>query len=322
MRAALRSLRVRFAITAFVAIYVPVLVLLAVTLVVEQEVDLQRDGVVQVDDTVETTRPAPVVVAAALVLAPVAAALAWWLAGRAVRGVEAAVAVQGRLVEEASHELRTPLAVLTTNAQVLLDHPEPTIDLLRDGIERSGMVAGRMARAVDALLIDARSRARSITRIPTDLGALAAAVVAELGPAADAGEVSLDLVLARGSGDAPIDEPSVRRAVANLVTNAIEHSPRGATVTVEVIRPDDGIVGLTVSDQGPGVAPEDRDRIFDRFWTRRPGGAGLGLAVARQVAEAHGGTLTVVSPAADGRGARFVLHLGRGANAGRDGELR
>ena len=314
MRAALRSLRVRFAAVAFLATYVPVLILLGVSFVTEERVDVEvLDGVTEDQITVDTA-PSPLLIPVAILLAPAAAGLAWWLSGRAIRPVEEAVAVQGRLVEEASHELRTPLAVLTTNAQVLLDHPEPTVELLRDGVERSGTAAERMTRTIDALLADARSRSRAITRTPTDLGALARSVVRDLEPVAGARSVGLEVSVEEGPVTAAVDEESVGRALGNLVTNAIEHSPNGSTVTV-VVRRAGPTVELVVTDRGPGVAAEDRARIFDRFWTRRPDGTGLGLAVVRQVAEAHGGTISVTSPdegepgSDDGPGARFVLQL-------------
>lgn len=308
MRSALRSLRVRFAIVAFLAIYVPVLALLGVTLVVEEQVDILVGEGLTSDQVQVTTSPSPVLIPVGLALAPVAAGLAWWLAGRAVRPVEEAVAVQGRLIEETSHELRTPLAVLTNSAQILLDHPEPSLELFREGIERSGAAAERMTRTIDGLLLDARSRSREITRTRTDLTVLVSSVVDELRSASEAKSVDLELVGGGSSIPVAVDEPALARAVANLVTNAIEHSPVGGTVTVEVVG-GDGSAEVVVTDRGPGVAPDDQDRIFERFWTRRPDGTGLGLAVVRQVAEAHGGTVTLVSPVGDAEGARFALRL-------------
>ncbi|MEM9133462.1 MAG: HAMP domain-containing sensor histidine kinase [Actinomycetota bacterium] len=332
MRGLLRSLRVRFVALAFAAIYLPVVVLFIVTFATEETTtdvsgEVAGDGVaideeVEVFETsggdlvVETGRVAVPVWITAILLAPVAAAAAWWLSGRAVRPVEEAVAVQGRLVEEASHEMRTPLAVLVNNAEILLDHPEPTIELYRQGIERSGTAARRLSDTIDALLVDARGRARSLTRLPLDVATVAAGVVDDVQAVAQRRSVTVSAstapTLGTASTQAPVDEASLTRAVANLVTNAIEHAPEGGAVQVEV-RGGDGEVAVVVTDDGPGVAPTDHARIFDRFWTGRPegGGTGLGLALGRQIAEAHGGTVTVASPVADGRGARFTLTVRR-----------
>ncbi len=326
MRSLLRSLRVRFAVLTFAAIYIPVVVLLTVTVVVEEtnvetpaQLDVDPNNADEVDipglgvDVEQSQVLLPVWVTAAL-LAPMAAAAAWWLSGRAVRPVEEAVAVQGRLVEEASHEMRTPLAVLVNNAEILLDHPEPTIELYRQGIERSGVAARRLTDTIDALLVDARGRARSLTRLPLDVAALAAGVVDDLQTVAARRSVTLVALDVDGgeATEAPVDEASLTRAVANLVTNAVEHAPEGGSVEIRVTA-GDGVVAVSVTDDGPGVAPHDHERIFDRFWTGRAegGGTGLGLALARQIAEAHGGTVTVASPVADNRGARFTLTVRR-----------
>ncbi len=324
IRGVLRSLRVRFALVAFAAIYLPVAVLAAATLVVEQDVTVAGSDQGLVQDVEVTARPSPILVAVAVLMAPMAAVLAWWLAGRAVRPVQQAVAVQERLVAEVGHELRTPLAVLTTNAEVLLGHPEPSLELYRDGLERSRSAAGRMTTAVEALLVDARVRARTITVRAADLGAVARSVVADLAPMAAARAVPLVITGDDAPVTAAVDEPSVRRAVTNLVVNAIEHSPPEQPVVVAIGmvggHEDDGrSVVVSVIDRGPGVATADRAWIFDRFRTGRADGAGLGLAVVRQVAEAHGGSIEVEdAPAAadrPGPGACFVLRLPVGATA-------
>ncbi|MEM7273687.1 MAG: HAMP domain-containing sensor histidine kinase [Actinomycetota bacterium] len=312
MRSLLRSLRVRFALLTFAAIYLPVLILLLATVITEQDTTVSFDGAQQVEQELITTRPSPFVLVTAIGLAPVAAAAAWWLAGRAVAPVEEAIGVQRQLIEEASHELRTPLAVLTGNADVLLADPDPTIDLLRDGVARSGVAARRMAATIDGLLVDARGRARTIARRPADLVALARDVTTELQPLASDRRVEIAAPQRAGAGpvEVAVDEPSIRRAVANLVTNAIEHAPPGTTVDVTVTTTGDE-VRIVIVDAGPGIAGQDRERIFDRFWTGRADGTGLGLSMARQIAMAHGGTVTVDSPIADHGGTRATLIVSR-----------
>jgi signal transduction histidine kinase len=118
------------------------------------------------------------------------------------------------------------------------------------------------------------------------------------------------------------DADRIVQAVGNLLGNAIKFTPRGGSVTFAIERHPDGI-GFRVTDSGPGIAAADVPHLFDRFWqaqrTRR-GGAGLGLAIARGIAEAHGGRIDVVT--APGEGSTFTLVLpmepppGRGAASG------
>ncbi|HEV7721807.1 MAG TPA: HAMP domain-containing sensor histidine kinase [Iamia sp.] len=340
----------QLAVLGFVAIYAPLLLVLGVDTVAEEEVTATTLGGQDVMVTGGgggggwTTWTV-------IALAPVAVALAWWWAGRAVgpldrvrrvaeeiegsdlsrridlpRGptevvalaagfdamldrLERAVTTQGALIEEASHELRTPLAVVLTSADVALSHPGPTLDEHRAALERCRAAAQRMRSTVDDLLVEARGRARSLDRQPVDLVALVRTVAADVAVVAVAADVE---VVVRGPGALPgaVDEASVRRALANLVDNAVRHAPSGSTVEVSVATADgDGTV--TVTDHGPGIGPEQLDLVFERFW-HGPGtaaGAGLGLPIARQVARAHGGDVTLRSPSPAGDGCTVTLRL-------------
>lgn len=347
MIGALRSLRVRLALTGSLAIYLPVVLVFAVTAVNQREVaDIAPDGSTrQVSQT--SVDPNGWTTATVIALLPITVALAWWWSGRAVRpfvlireAVEAIEAsdlslrvggaqgtteaiglaaafdamldrlersaqVQRRLIEETSHELRTPLAVLITGADVLLRHPEPDIAIFREGLERSRNAAERLRDAVGELLVDARGRARVIDRRPTDVTALVGEVFDEA--AAFAASRSVRLVL-RGaaSAEAPVDGPSVHRAVANLVHNAVKHAPEGTAVDVEVTRSSTGIA-VVVADAGPGIPAAERDQVFERYWRgERAPGTGLGLPIARQIAQAHGGELELLDAE---QGCRFRLTL-------------
>jgi signal transduction histidine kinase len=336
----------QLALVGFVAIYLPVVVLLGVTRLTSDETFETENGTLV---TSNESGQSGWITLTVILLVPLAAALAWWWAGRAVRPIirmrtvaeqieatdlsrrialstgpdeitglaasfdamldrlERSADEQRRLLEETSHELRTPIAVLTTNAEVLLAHPTPTLADYRSGLERSASAASRLQRTLDELLVDARARSRAIERHPVDLGALVADVIDELRPLAAAGSVELDYEPPAHAFGA-VDAATVRRAVANLVDNAVRHAPARSAVNVTV-GVDGPTAHIAVNDHGAGIAVAERERIFDRFWTRRDGGAGLGLPIARQVAEAHGGTLTVESPGPAGDGAVFHLTL-------------
>ena len=232
--------------------------------------------------------------------------------------LERAADTQRRLVEEASHELRTPLAVLATNADVLLADPSAGVEAYRRGLERSRAAADRLRTTIDDLLVDARGRARTLDRRPADLVAIARAAMEDARVLAERRQVALSLS-GPPSARCAVDEPTVRRAVANLLDNAVRHAPDGSAVDVGVAVTAAG-AAVSVADHGPGIPPDQQDHIFERFWRGGAGtpdaadgpgtpGTGLGLPIARQIALAHGGDLTVRSPGPAGDGATFTLSL-------------
>jgi signal transduction histidine kinase len=153
----------------------------------------------------------------------------------------------------------------------------------------------RMSAITDDLLVlaSADEGALALASETTDLHDLAARVAASLQGLAARSGVTLEI---EGSETlAEVDPERFQQVLRNIVANAVDFSPPGAVVTV-MTRTDDGVAELTVADEGPGIPPELRERVFDRFFridlarTRRSGG-GLGLAIAREVVEAHGGTI-------------------------------
>jgi signal transduction histidine kinase len=347
----MKSLRVRLALTGSIAIYLPVVLVFGVTAINYESYGVVGDDGVERTVSRSGIEPSGWAVLTVVLLLPVTVALAWWWSGRAVRPfervraaaeriegtdlglrvgnaegtteavalaaafdsmldrLERSAAVQRQLVEEASHELRTPLAVLITGADVVLAHPEPSLELYREGMERSRSAAHRLRDVVDELLVDARGRARVIERRPVDLAVLVREVAAEFAPAAVE-------VTGAESAEAAVDGPSVRRAIGNLVGNAVKHAPEGTVVAVEVETVPDA-VAVTVTDEGPGIPEADRERVFERFWRGESApGTGLGLPIARQIAQAHGGDVELLDSAGfndSATGCRFRLTLPRGA---------
>jgi signal transduction histidine kinase len=215
-----------------------------------------------------------------------------------------ASAVQRHLVEDTSHQLRTPLAVLATNVDLLLSDAGPMSDEHRTGLERTRRAVDRLQATVDELLTTARTESLRTQRTGNDLAALARDVADDRTDAAAHDGVTIE-VAGPERLHCDIDPPAVRRAVANLVDNAIRFSPGGGTIVIET-----GVDGdrafLSVTDRGQGIGPDELDRVFDRYWRGDGGGEGIGLSIVRQVADAHGG-VEVTTP--DGGGTTFTLRF-------------
>ena len=211
--------------------------------------------------------------------------------------------VQREFTADAAHELRTPLAILRARLETISD--TKLKHELRDDIDS-------MSRIINQLLEVAELDAVVITQSEqTDLTSVGSEVVQAMAPLALRQNRSVALMAApepvwvRGNAE------MIRRAIRNLVENALRHTPAGTTVEVSVGK--DGSV--FVSDEGPGVPAAERELIFQRFWRkdrRRSGGAGLGLAIVRRIVEAHNGSVAVTE--GTGGGAVFSIRLNLAQN--------
>ncbi|MEY2416703.1 MAG: hypothetical protein QOH53_2037 [Ilumatobacteraceae bacterium] len=280
------------------------------------------------------------------ILALIAAALVWVVVGRALRPVEAmrsevqritseqldrrvpapatrdeigklastlndmldrleeSSSVQRRFVADASHELRTPIANIRVAMEVASAHPDRAnwIDVAADVLEQGA----RMERMTDDLLLLGRTGETSVPlRLgPVDLGALVAAELSR-GVPADRRLVAIDVAAVTITGD----REQLARMLSNLVDNALRHARRQVTVAVTV---GSSSVEIKVADDGPGIDRADREVVFNPFVRldghrdRHQGGAGLGLAIVRQVVLAHHGTIGLRDNAP---GALFVVRL-------------
>ena len=224
----------------------------------------------------------------------------------------AALRRQREFAADASHELRTPLTVIRSSVELLRRSAARPVAEVGDALADIDAEVQQLTGLVDDLLLLARSDSGAVAleRVPLQLDDVAAEAAAALAkPAADAGvRIEVDPAPTPTVGD----PARLRQLVTILLDNAIRHSPRESTVTL-AIRPFPDGAGLAVEDAGPGVRPEDRDRVFDRFW-RAPGapagGTGLGLAIARWIAEHHDGSIAV--HASEAGGARFEVRLPAG----------
>jgi len=216
-------------------------------------------------------------------------------------------------VATASHELRTPLASLDGMLELLhddLQEGDPDLDEARTLLARARVQSRRLARLASDLLdlsrLDAQVKLRSE---PVELGELSRAVLAEFELGTAERGLNTSLEVAEGQVWALGDPGSVARILRILLDNAVRHSPEGTEIRVEL--QNGRSAELSVSDQGRGVAPEDRETIFERFQRGREtagiAGFGLGLAIGRELAARMGGQLLLDETY--GPGAKFILRL-------------
>ena len=226
-----------------------------------------------------------------------------------------------RFIADASHELRTPLTSIRGYSELFRRGAAERPEDLATAMRRIEEEAARMGVMVDDLLLLARlDQGRPLERQPVDLRAVAADAVD------DALAVQPDRpVVVEAPAEAIVvgDEARLRQVAANLLNNALQHTPPRTPVHVRV-GVADGTTTLEVADEGPGLAPEQAARVFERFYradearTRAHGGTGLGLAIVAAIAEAHGGRVSLDT--APGAGARFRVELPLGPTTAADGE--
>ena len=232
---------------------------------------------------------------------------------------EATLARQRQFVADASHELRTPLTSVLANLELL--------ELELEGESREAAASAlrssrRMRRLVADLLLLARADAGHIAaHTPIDLSEVVTEAAGELEPVAGDHQIS---VSAPPGAEMEGTRDELHRLTLNLLENALRHTNPGTAVEATVERRNGQIV-LSVEDDGPGIPPDLRDKVFERFFRGagdRSGSGGLGLSIVRAVADSHSGTVELEEPL-DGRGARFVVRFpARGSSARRPAPLQ
>jgi signal transduction histidine kinase len=225
--------------------------------------------------------------------------------------LDQAFETQRRFVQEASHELRNPLAVMRTNLEVTLADPDATPEDLRKTAVIVGNSAERMTHLVDDLLLFARQETPALELEPVDLAEVVHGVAAEFQVPAETRGITVERTADPGVRVLG-DRQALRQALANLLANAVRLAPEGSRIRVAA-GVDRGWAWMAVEDQGPGIAEADRQRVFQRFYRgdgtkgRDEGRSGLGLAIVRQIAEAHGGEARLASE--PGRGSTFSVWI-------------
>jgi heavy metal sensor kinase len=220
-----------------------------------------------------------------------------------VARLRAALQTQRQFMADASHELRTPVSVVRTAADVTLGREHRDEAEYREALAIVGDQARRLGRLVEDMLVLARADAGGYQLRPVDL--YLDEVVDECRRAVEVLAAERGVAVRSTTPEVPFrgDEDLLRQLVLNLLQNAVQHAPAGSVVGVHLCQ-DNGAVKIRVTDEGPGVPEADRARIFDRFVqldaARRGSGTGLGLPIARWIAEAHHGTLALESSGPDG----------------------
>lgn len=252
---------------------------------------------------------------AMLVLFPIVLVLAagggLWLASVGLRPITSALEIQRQFMADASHELRTPVSVVRAATDVTLSREHRDEGEYREALMIIRGQARSMSRLVEDMLVLSRAEAGGYAIQPVDLylDELVAECRQSVDVLASDRNVTINLqsptdLAFRG------DEDLLRRCVINVMKNAVQHTPAGGAIDVEV-QAEAAAARIRITDHGPGIPARDRERIFDRFVqldpARRGEGTGVGLPIARWIAEAHGGALALER--SDGSGSSFVITL-------------
>jgi signal transduction histidine kinase len=226
------------------------------------------------------------------------------IVGEATERLRLARGTQERLIAEAAHELRTPLQLMRTSIELGLRRERTAAELKESLGEIRGEV-DRLARLATRLLDLAAAERGTWDRRPADVAEIAREAAEAIRAEAETRSVLVE-VDAPAPVPASVDANGIRQAVDNLLANALKFGPAGGTVRIDVRR-DTAHARILVHDDGPGIPPEERTRVFEPFeqGRSRTGGAGLGLAIVREVARGHGGRAYV----AEGPGGNVVLEL-------------
>ena len=216
------------------------------------------------------------------------------------------------LVADVAHELRTPVSNIQGYLEAvkdgLLQPDEDTIETIHGQVRHLGRLVEDLR-----LVAQAEAGALQLHRIPGRMPDVLRGCVDAVRPRAEAKGIRVSLETEDAMPDVDMDATRIAQVVSNLLENAITHTPEGGSVTLSAGAAGGGKVRVAVADTGSGIPPQDQDRVFDRFYradpsrSRATGGAGLGLTIARQLVEVHGGTIHVENVVPSG--ARFVFEL-------------
>lgn len=244
----------------------------------------------------------------------IATAVGHILSGRAIIPLIEAYEKQRQFAADASHEMRTPLSVIMASADLLDNDPSIESPFLKQVIADVRDEVKKMSKLVGDLLLIARSdnEELELKKVRFSLAEAAERTLRLMQPLAEERNITLSLS-AGDVAETEADEQKIKQLLLILVDNAVKYTLPGGRVEVEILAAGKGGTKFAVRDNGIGIAPEDQGKIFDRFFradkarSREMGGNGLGLAIAREIVNLHGGEITVKSEL--GKGTVFTVSL-------------
>ena len=222
--------------------------------------------------------------------------------------------LQASFVSSVSHELRTPLTCIKTSVDLLREMmmergaSDAQAELVRTIAHHTDRLQALVADLLEITRLEARQLA--LSRQPTDLRAIVERVARTFAPLLEKKEQVISLELPPKLSLVSVDRRRIEQVLNNLLSNAHKFTPKGGHIAVGLMERDD-CLEISVSDDGPGIPPEEQERIFDKFYVvadgRGPAGVGLGLYIARQLVELHGGRIWVESTPGQGSTFRFTV---------------
>jgi signal transduction histidine kinase len=231
---------------------------------------------------------------------------------RMVAQLQRAEKLRRDLVADVAHELRTPISALQANLYAILDDAYPMTKTEIAGLYEQTRVLSRLVDDLHELTL-AEAHRLPMNFALAHLDVVIEDIVSPFYVVAESKDITFTLNVATGLPTVLVDRQRLSQVMHNLLSNALRHTPEAGTISVTVAM-EGAAVSIAVHDSGSGISPEHLPHVFERFYrddfarSREAGGAGLGLAIARAIAEAHHGTLTVASEGV-GKGATFTLRL-------------
>jgi signal transduction histidine kinase len=237
----------------------------------------------------------------------------YFLARRALVPIRLAWEKQQQFVADASHELRTPLSVIKTNAELMLRHPDHTVE--EESVRISSVLreSMRMGKLVSTLLTLARADANQIELQfgPVEVKEVLQQAAEQFVPLAEMKGIQLHIDFCDGA-ELWADRERIHQLLVIILDNAIKYTPDGGKISVSCRRQGNN-AAISIEDNGAGISPDDLPYIFDRFYrgdkarSREAGGAGLGLAIAKWIVDKHGGKIHAESKL--GVGSKFTISM-------------
>ena len=238
--------------------------------------------------------------------------LSYYLAVRTLRPIEEAHAALERFTADASHELRTPITAMRSESEVALMDPSLTLDQAKEQLQSNIEELENLTKLAEGLLRLAHTDNNSLVKTHVSATSIAETAVQRINPHAEARNITIKTSYVKGAF-VHAEEVSATEALVTLLDNAVKYSPAKSTVNF-TIKQEAKVVKFVVKDEGVGIAPDEQTHIFERFYRsdssrtkQGTAGYGLGLAIAKNIADAHGGSISVSSKV--GKGSTFTLAL-------------